>query len=131
MNRHQRLIGTYYRNKLEGELRWRAQWRPPARSVAYGQAFNTWRPNRLACPHDDPQGEDQGSEKRDQLEPPGTLFEGRYVSLGIVAMPVPAGISIVNMRPVKCSALAIRTRMQMQSAHLQDQQTEAHNDDEQ
>jgi len=94
-------------------LRWGAQWRSPAGSMAYGQAFDTWRPNHPACAYETQQDEYQGNEKRDQLEPPGTLFEGRHVSLGIVAMPVRAGIRIVDMRPVKCSALTICTRMQM------------------
>jgi len=34
------------------------------------------------------------------------------------------------MRPVKYSTLAICTRMQVQPAHLQGQQTEAHHGDE-
>ena len=37
---------------------------------------------------------------------------------------------IVEVHPVKCTTLAIYTHMQMQPAHLHDQQTEAHNGNE-
>ncbi len=43
----------------------------------------------------------------------------------VVAMPI--RVRIVEMHPVKRTALAIYTHVQMQSAHLQAQQTEAHN----
>jgi len=39
-------------------------------------------------------------------------------------------VCIVKVRPVKGAALAICTHMQMQPAHLQGQQTEAHKGDE-
>jgi len=46
----------------------------------------------------------------------------------VVAMPV--RYCIMKVRPVKCTTLAIYNHMQMQPAHLQGQQTEAHNGNE-
>ena len=43
----------------------------------------------------------------------------------IVTMPI--NFRIVEVRPMKCIALAICIRMQMQPTHLHRQQTEAHN----
>ena len=46
----------------------------------------------------------------------------------IVTMPI--NVRIVEVRPVKCTALAICIHMQMQPAHLHGQQTEAHKGNE-
>ena len=46
----------------------------------------------------------------------------------VVAMPI--RVRIVEVRPVKRATLAIYTHMQMQPAHLQGQQTEAHDGNE-
>lgn len=46
----------------------------------------------------------------------------------VVTMPI--NVCIVEVRPVKCTTLAICIRMQMQPAHLHRQQTEAHNGNE-
>jgi hypothetical protein len=45
-------------------------------------------------------------------------------------MPIPVKVRIVKVRPMKCTTLGICTHMQMQPAHLQGQQTEAHTGDE-
>ena len=102
----------------------------PTGSMACGQTFDKWRPNRRARPYYGQQGEYQGNENRDQLKPCNTLFEGRHVDFGVMVVAMPIRVRIVEVRPVKCTTLAISTHMQVQPAHLHGQQTKAHDGNE-